>query len=85
MACIFSIRRLADLFLRGIKLDLQQGLSCPTRRCKFIDYEDLPSYSAASETGTTVSSEVDSTLGRQDMPMDKLPVYSMAECKKRVK
>ncbi len=55
MACIFSIRRLADLFLRGIKLDLQKGMSCPTRRCRFIDYEDLPTYSAASDSGTISS------------------------------
>jgi hypothetical protein len=65
----------ADLFLRGIKLDMQQGMSCPTRRCKFIDYEDLPTYSAAASESGTLSSEMNSTL--EHVLVDSLPLYSI--------
>jgi len=73
VACIFSTLRKADLFLRGIQLDLLRGASCPSRQCKFIDYEDLPVYSIACETGITIGG---SLIKLADILPDKLPVYS---------
>jgi hypothetical protein len=49
---------------------LAEGRACPTRKCKFIDYEDLPVYSADKmSTLEIVSSD--------DKLEDKLPVYSI--------
>jgi hypothetical protein len=38
-----------ELFLKGIELCILKGVSCPTRTCRFIEYEDLPLYSDAVE------------------------------------
>jgi hypothetical protein len=32
------------MFLKGINLVLADGQACPTRQCRFIEYEDLPVY-----------------------------------------
>ena len=49
---------------------LAEGRACPTRRCKFIDYEDLPVYSADRlSTLEIVSSD--------DKLEVELPVYSI--------
>jgi hypothetical protein len=32
------------MFLKGIKLVHVNGQACPTRECRFLEYEDLPLY-----------------------------------------
>lgn len=36
------------MFLKGINLLLAEGQACPTRQCRFIEYEDLPLYNLAA-------------------------------------
>lgn len=48
--CTFSSEFRCKVFLKGIELCILQGHSCPTRTCRFIEYEDLPLYSHVSES-----------------------------------
>jgi hypothetical protein len=49
---------------------LAEGHVCPTRRCRFIDYEDLPLYSA-----NKVSSMDMIVCGGEKLEVE-LPVYT---------
>ena len=44
ITCTFSKAARARMFLKGIKLLIADGQSCPTRQCRFLAYEDLPLY-----------------------------------------
>lgn len=45
----FSRTGKARMFLKGIRLVLADGQACPSRRCRFIEYEDLPQYEPSPE------------------------------------
>lgn len=62
--CAFSKPSRAKLFLKGINLLLSEGKACPTRRCRFVEYEDLPLYCPAAPEPSTF-----------DLPSEKLPLY----------
>jgi hypothetical protein len=50
IACQFRRLPRATMFLKGIKALTIDGRVCPTRQCRFIEYEDLPVYcSVAAE------------------------------------
>jgi len=50
IACQFRRLPRATMFLKGIKALAIDGRVCPTRQCRFIEYEDLPVYcSVAAE------------------------------------
>ena len=45
ISCTFQRGAKAKLFLKGITMLQAKGHACPTRQCRFIEYEDLPLYS----------------------------------------
>jgi len=44
IACQFRRLGRAKMFFKGINLLILEGRACPTRQCRFIEYEDLPVY-----------------------------------------
>jgi hypothetical protein len=65
ITCTFTKSSRARMFLKGIKLLLADGLSCPTMQCRFIGYEDLPVYCAHDPEPPPF----------EISPCEKLPLY----------
>jgi hypothetical protein len=47
--CNFGSEVRAKLFLAGINRGLAIGNVCPSRVCRFLEYEDLPVYSTNTQ------------------------------------
>jgi len=65
IACSFHRSARAKMFLKGIKILIAEGKVCPTKHCRFIEYEDLPLYYPATPEPPAFD----------DFSVHKLPVY----------
>jgi len=55
----------AKMFHKGINLLAAEGRACPTRKCRFIEYEDLPRYNPTTPSPPPFD----------DWSNQKLPIY----------
>ena len=44
LTCTFSSQGRCAYFLKGIEMCRANGLACPSRKCQFRRYEELPAY-----------------------------------------
>ena len=68
----------AKMFHKGIHLLAAEGRACPTRKCRFIEYEDLPLYNPTTPspppcTFSSLRYLADGVV--DDWSSEKLPIY----------